>query len=107
GGTGLFVPTKYRSEWINSPTSFLSSTLPDVSVNACLDVTSVRLRSGAGAYFSRTPASAGDQKTWTWSGWVKRGALSMAADSHILSARSGTNPLFLFRFGSNDTLNVF
>jgi len=28
------------------------------------------------AYLSRTPASAGNRKTWTWSGWVKRGNLS-------------------------------
>ena len=36
---------------------------------------SVRLRSSASAYFSRTPASAGSLTTWTWSAWVKRGAL--------------------------------
>jgi hypothetical protein len=34
---------------------------------------SVRLRSSASAYFNRTPASASNRKTWTWSGWVKRG----------------------------------
>jgi hypothetical protein len=37
---------------------------------------SVRLRSSASAYFNRTPASAGNRKTWTWSGWVKLGSLS-------------------------------
>jgi hypothetical protein len=36
----------------------------------------VRLRSSASAYFNRTPASASNQKTWTWSGWVKRGNIS-------------------------------
>jgi len=36
---------------------------------------SVRLRSSASAYLSRTPASATNRKTWTWSGWVKRGTL--------------------------------
>ena len=39
---------------------------------------SVRLRSSASAYFNRTPASAGNRKTWTWSGWVKLGALGTA-----------------------------
>jgi hypothetical protein len=34
---------------------------------------SVRLRSSASAYLSRT-FSTGDRKKWTWSGWVKRGA---------------------------------
>jgi hypothetical protein len=27
------------------------------------------------SYLSRTPSVAGDRKTWTWSGWVKRGRL--------------------------------
>ena len=36
---------------------------------------SLRLRAGASAYLSRTPGSAGNRKSWTWSGWVKRGAI--------------------------------
>jgi hypothetical protein len=36
---------------------------------------SLRFRSSASAYLSRTPASAGNRQTWTWSGWVKRGNL--------------------------------
>jgi len=36
---------------------------------------SVRIRSSASAYFNRTPASASNRRTWTWSGWIKRGAL--------------------------------
>lgn len=35
---------------------------------------SMRMRSAAGAYLSRTPAAAGNQKTWTWSAWLKRGS---------------------------------
>jgi hypothetical protein len=37
---------------------------------------SVRFRSSASGYFSRTPAAAGNRRTWTWSGWVKRGTLN-------------------------------
>jgi len=36
---------------------------------------SLRFRSSASAYLNRTPAGAGSQTTWTWSGWVKRGSL--------------------------------
>lgn len=36
---------------------------------------SLRFRSGASAYLSRTPVSAGNQRTFTWSGWLKRGVL--------------------------------
>jgi len=37
---------------------------------------SVRFNSADSAYLSRTPASAGNRKTWTWSGWVKRSKIS-------------------------------
>jgi hypothetical protein len=37
---------------------------------------SLRFNSADSAYLNRTPASAGNRKTWTWSGWVKRGTLS-------------------------------
>ena len=39
---------------------------------------SLRFRSSASAYLSRTPTTAGNRKTWTWSAWVKRGALTTA-----------------------------
>ena len=35
---------------------------------------SLRFNSADSAYLSRTPASAGNRKTWTWAGWVKRTA---------------------------------
>jgi hypothetical protein len=35
---------------------------------------SLRFRSSASAYLNRTPGSASNRKTWTWSGWVKRGS---------------------------------
>ena len=37
---------------------------------------SLRFRSSATAYLSRTPATAGNRKTYTWSGWVKRGSIT-------------------------------
>ena len=49
---------------------------------------SVRLRSSASAYFNRTPGSAGNRKTWTWSGWVKRGALGSGLESALFTAGS-------------------
>ena len=38
---------------------------------------SLRFRSSASATLSRTPATATNRKTWTWSGWVKLGTLSV------------------------------
>ena len=37
---------------------------------------SLRFRSSASAYLSRTPGSAGNRTTWTWSAWVKQGTIS-------------------------------
>jgi hypothetical protein len=39
---------------------------------------SLRFNSADSAYLNRTPASAGNRTTWTWSAWVKRGDLSTA-----------------------------
>ena len=36
---------------------------------------SLRFRSGGSTYLNRTPSSAGNRKTWTWSAWIKRGTL--------------------------------
>mgnify|MGYP002623356700 CR=1 FL=1 len=33
---------------------------------------SLRFNSADSAYLNRTPSSAGNRRTWTWSGWVKR-----------------------------------
>ena len=66
---------------------------------------SLRFRSSASAYLNRTPASAGNRKTWTLSTWVKRGKLS--ADTTILSAGYSTNPWFVLQYvGSDNTLAV-
>ena len=50
---------------------------------------SLRFRSSASAYLSRTPASAGNRKTWTFSAWVKRGAIS--ADMEIFHCYDGSS----------------
>ena len=39
---------------------------------------SLRFNSADSAYLSRTPASAGNRKTWTWSGWIKRAQVTNA-----------------------------
>lgn len=60
----------------------------------------------ASTYLSRTPASAGNRKTWTWSGWVKRSKLS--ATQTIFSAQSTTTANQIqFYFNSNDTIILY
>ena len=41
---------------------------------------SLRFNSIDSAYLSRTPASAGNRKTWTWAGWVKRSQIGVAQE---------------------------
>ena len=47
---------------------------------------SLRFNDDDSAYLSRTPSSAGNRKTWTWSGWVKRGNIVGAGDGQKLFA---------------------
>lgn len=66
---------------------------------------SLRLRSAASAYLTRTPGSAGNRQKYTWSGWVKRGALGSL---NTLFGAGTTSPDYDgFRFNSSDQLNFF
>jgi hypothetical protein len=60
---------------------------------------SLRFNSADSAYLSRTPASAGDRKTWTWSAWVKR----------TKQAEYNGQSLFVYihRFNKQNVLNHF
>ena len=59
---------------------------------------SLRFEDGDTAYLSHTPPSAGNRKTWTWSGWVKRGNLSI---QRIFTAGTSGSSYFQFRFDTN------
>ena len=60
---------------------------------------SLRFRRSASAYLSRTPASAGNRRTWTWSGWVKRGKLG--DNQNLFSVRTGSTTRTILRFASD------
>jgi hypothetical protein len=51
---------------------------------------SLRFRSSASAYLNRTPASAGNRKTMTFSFWVKRGFMS-STQQNFISAGTGSD----------------
>lgn len=68
---------------------------------------SLRFRSSASAYLNRTPASAGNRKTWTWSAWVKRGQLGNGATDLSMFSAGGTTEYFDIRFNGNDQLFFF
>jgi hypothetical protein len=63
---------------------------------------SLRFNSADSAYLNRTPGSAGNRKTWTWSGWVKRSKLGTA--QWLVAVGGSSAEYTLIRFNSTDTL---
>ena len=48
------------------------------------------LKFNASAHLTRTPSSAGNRNTWTWSGWVKRSDLTTSGNSLFAAYDSST-----------------
>ena len=68
---------------------------------------SLRFRASASAYLNRTPASAGNRKTWTWSAWVKRGTLGSFQTLFCAGPSDAVSPFETrFRFNDTDTLSL-
>ena len=66
---------------------------------------SVRFRSSASAYLNRTFGSTGNTKTWTWSGWVKRGVLGTKQNIFGQIDLSVTNRQCYVSFETTNTLS--
>jgi len=68
---------------------------------------SLRFRSSASAYLSRTPASAGNRRTWTWSAWVKRGLMPNDTSQYsMLSSGGSGGDAIMFSDGNKFTVNI-
>jgi hypothetical protein len=63
--------------------------LPSNSATGYFLNKSLRFRKSASAYLNRTPASSSSLTTWTWSGWVKRGALSNGGNQQLFGILGG------------------
>ena len=69
---------------------------------------SLRFNDDDSAYLNFTPGSAGNQKTWTWSAWIKRSA-SLGSYQHIfnpVNGGDGVNEATL-RFDNSDRFQVY
>ena len=66
---------------------------------------SLKFEDGDSSYLSRTPTSAGNRRTWTWSAWVKRANIgsSMAL---FTAAQSGGTQRSVFRFTSDNEIQI-
>ena len=63
--------------------------------------------SNPGRVLNRTPGSAGNRKTFTWSGWVKRTSYGGSYEPTLFSASAGSsNPRAAFRFTTGNALSV-
>lgn len=65
---------------------------------------SLRFNSSDSAYLSRTPASAGNRKTWTWAGWVKRSGLG---GGYIFTTTNSDVNSAAYLFFSSDKLRYW
>ena len=67
---------------------------------------SLRFNNDDGAYLSRTPSTAGNRKTWTYSIHLKRGEIGGADDKILLGAGTGNSSDLRIRFTNGNTLNL-
>jgi hypothetical protein len=79
-----------------------SKTNSFVAVNNYEISRSLRINSADNAILTRTPATATNRKTWTWSAWIKRGLMS-ASNIAVFSSANAQDYL---QFGSDYSLTV-
>ena len=58
----------------------------------------------ATTYIHRTPGSAGNQRTWTYSAWVKRG--NLGSRQGLYNVNAATDPYIFAEFVASDALNI-
>ena len=65
---------------------------------------SLRFNDGDSAYLNRTPASASNRTTWTWSAWIKRSAISTGNFQTLWNAGSGEADDIRLTITNNDQI---
>ena len=64
---------------------------------------SLRFNDGSSDYLTKTFSSAGNRKTWTWSGWVKRSS-GLGSQQDFFAVSSGSSAFHILYFSGNDTI---
>ena len=65
---------------------------------------SLRFNSADSTFLDRTPASSGNRKTWTWSGWVKKTVVGDGRYPALFGAVNSTRDVLRF---NGESLNLF
>jgi hypothetical protein len=68
---------------------------------------SLMLNAASSQYLSRTPHSAGNRRTWTFSAWVKRGQINTLSGVHLFGADRTGGYGDRITFGNGDTDDRF
>ena len=63
---------------------------------------SCRFDKGSSDHLTRTPSSAGNRKTWTWSGWVKRATSDSSNNMVLWSSYEDANNRFAIQISNTD-----
>ena len=67
---------------------------------------SLRFDSTASSHLNRTPSSAGNRRTWTWSGWVKRSELGARQFIFEAGTADTATDRFMIRFENTSQLTI-
>jgi len=84
---------------------FPGSAIPSAAEDYTID-NSLRFEDSDNAYLARTPSSGGNLRTWTWSGWVKRGNIT-AWHVPFSAGRSSPEDRTEISFESADNIRIF
>ena len=76
----------------------------DAYLNDGYTVVDSMLFNGTDACLTRNPTITGNQQTWTWSSWVKRGALSKSGRIFGAGSSTGANANQILSFNASDKL---
>ena len=114
GGSGIVIISYAGSQVFNGGlvTSSGGNTIHTFTATGALTPltnnlnNSLRFRSSASAYLTRTPTLAGNQKTWTWSAWVKRGSLAATRQGLFVANPSGA-VYWGLEFDASNALNIY
>ena len=70
---------------------------------------SLRFNSEDTTYLNRTPSSASNRKTWTWSSWVKRDQASAGTNRYMFMAgqTDGNDNVAHISFDNNDRFRLY
>ena len=88
----------------------MGAAVPQVVTESCASGAqgidgSLKFNDDSSNYLKRIPSSVGNQKTWTWSSWVKRSTLG-GSQRDIAAAALSNNYLRIAGFTSGDNLEV-